>query len=373
MMQNVRSGDHLELIGETWYYRREVPRDVRHAFGVTKVRISLETKSRTVAKRLEKKPDAEFEEKLAAARGKRPDGLPRDPELRAKQLAGMLFTPALTNDPDLDSAILQIPQSDRSGVVREITTELQKLRSHMETPEFWLDFWRLHSSNNGNIKSIVPELVERFRSRAEERHTLDWAYEEWSKAKHRPQQTQDEARRYLDDFKRSAHVQGLAAVRRRHVTDWREELKREGALAPKSINHRLEIVSAILRVGWREAEIPAADLKNINVPEPATSDRTSWTNEEILEEMDLLAPQSWGAWLYIIGLTTGSRIGEPIAARKEWYDPLGFIRVPAEFTKMKKPHVIPIIELIRPSWRPMYPSSHPAITYSMRRDPRTQI
>jgi integrase len=89
--------------------------------------------------------------------------------------------------------------------------------------------------------------------------------------------------------------------------------------------------------------------------------------------MDLLAPQSWGAWLYIIGLTTGSRIGEPIAARKEWYDPLGFIRVPAEFTKMKKPHVIPIIELIRPSWRPMYPSSHPAITYSMRRDPRTQI
>ena len=40
-----------------------------------------------------------------------------------------------------------------------------------------------------------------------------------------------------------------------------EELKREGTLAPKSINHILEIVSAILRTGLREARIPATDVE----------------------------------------------------------------------------------------------------------------
>ena len=178
----------------------------------------------------------------------------------------------------------------------------------------------------------------------------------------RPAQTLDEARRYLEEFKKSAKVRSLAAVRRRHVTAWRDELKRDGALAPQGINHRLEIVTAILRMGWREAEMKAADLERINLPEPTTTERTTWTKDEMLSEMALLEPQSWSAWLYVIGLTTGSRIGEPVAARREWYDPLGFISVPAQFTKMKKPHVMPVIELIRPSLgRLTSPSSHPTI------------
>jgi hypothetical protein len=42
----------------------------------------------------------------------------------------------------------------------------------------------------------------------------------------------------------------------------REELKREGTLDPETINHILEIVSVILRTGWKEAEIPATDLED---------------------------------------------------------------------------------------------------------------
>jgi hypothetical protein len=68
-MQNVRSGDHLERIGETWYYRRVVPPDVRAAFGKGKVRFSLRTKSHTEAKRLEKQHDVDFETRLQQARG----------------------------------------------------------------------------------------------------------------------------------------------------------------------------------------------------------------------------------------------------------------------------------------------------------------
>jgi integrase len=51
--------------------------------------------------------------------------------------------------------------------------------------------------------------------------------------------------------------------------------------------------------------------------------------------------------VFVIALTTGTRLGEPVAAVKEWYDFAGCIRVPAEFTKMKKAHALPIINLIR--------------------------
>ena len=67
-MQSVRSGSHLELIGETWYYRRVVPPDARAGFGKSKVRFSLRTKSHTEAKRLEKDHDGAFEKTLRSRR-----------------------------------------------------------------------------------------------------------------------------------------------------------------------------------------------------------------------------------------------------------------------------------------------------------------
>ena len=194
------------------------------------------------------------------------------------------------------------------------------------------------------------DLVEQLKNyrQHEADPTIDWAYEKWLEARNRPQQTQDEARRYIDDFKKSAKARALTAVRRRHVTDWRSTLQAAGSLAPKSINHRLEIVGAILRHGWREAEITdAPDLKRINVPESDDGERTSWTPEEILTKLGALEPGSWAAWIFVILLTTGTRLGEPVAARKEWFDPLGFINVPARFTKQKKPHTMPIIRLLR--------------------------
>ena len=41
---------------------------------------------------------------------------------------------------------------------------------------------------------------------------------------------------------------------------------------PKSINQRVQLVTAILRTGWRDAEMSQPDLKAITVPEPDERD-----------------------------------------------------------------------------------------------------
>jgi hypothetical protein len=67
-MRRQRSGSHLLLRGEVWYYRRGVPKDVRAAFGCSEVVLSLGTSNETEAKRLEKQHDVEFERRLSKAR-----------------------------------------------------------------------------------------------------------------------------------------------------------------------------------------------------------------------------------------------------------------------------------------------------------------
>jgi hypothetical protein len=114
------------------------------------------------------------------------------------------------------------------------------------------------------------------------------------------------------------------------------ELGNARKLSNKSINHRLEIVSAILRTGWRDAEMPAPDLSKINLPENSGSSRGAWEKEELLKALGQLEPRSGQAWLFVIGLTTSTRLGETVAAIKKWYNRNGFIEVPAPYTKMKK-------------------------------------
>src|SRR3954468_11244241 len=64
-----RSGSHLVKRGEIYHYRRAVPKDVRAAFdGKSEVTRSLDTSNEAEARRLEKKLDVEFEERLHRAR-----------------------------------------------------------------------------------------------------------------------------------------------------------------------------------------------------------------------------------------------------------------------------------------------------------------
>lgn len=366
--RRVRSGRHITLVGNVWYYRRVVPANARWLFGVSKVKKSLHTSNENEALRLEKIEDVEFEEKLRQARQSRSDGRPTDDRERASVFALEILDRGETSPKQLSRALSRYPKEDRE-LVREVIERLgeDEDRSDDVVDQFWEEELRdllLRSADSAadwqQQRREIVALIEGHRTQSVAEHTLAWAYVQWKKSGNRPPQTEKDANDYLDDFQATAHVKTLTSVRRVHVTGWRDELKKRGTpeaatiehrearkLSPKSINHRLEIVSAILRGGWRDAEMPAPDLKKINLPEIGSSGRGAWDREELLKELRELERRSGPAWVFVIGLSTSTRLGEIVAARKAWYNRNGFIEVPPEYTKMKKPHVVPIIDLIR--------------------------
>jgi hypothetical protein len=354
-MTAVRGGSHLERIGATWYYHRVVPSDARAEFGKRVVRVSLKTANRFEAERLEKSHDVEFETRLKKARQTGPGGFPRDPKIRIERMVDEVLVSHVQEGMDIDTALTfsEIAGPDRTAVVQEIDRLAGVYDQHKDNfRQLMTDLQDviLSTEDWDRLRPEIVQLVRNHMANRDTEFTVDWAYSKWQAAKERPEQTQTEARRYLDNFKHTTNVQTLSGVRRRHVTDWRDKLKKDGKLAPKSINQRLELVAAILRTGWRDAELPPADLNRINVPEPVTSNRTSWGREEILKALCVLEPHSWAAWMFVIALTTGTRIGEPTAAMKDWYDPNGFLHLPRQYTKTRSARVLPIIDLIRPAF-----------------------
>lgn len=129
-MQSVRSGSHLELIGETWYYRRVVPPDARAAFGKRTVRVSLKTKSHTEAKRLEKSEDVKFQDTLDRVRQTKPDGPWGDPEVRRHAIAHKMlcksrpelaiYVAAFETDEQFEIAVSGLSQTDRTAVDQQL-------------------------------------------------------------------------------------------------------------------------------------------------------------------------------------------------------------------------------------------------------------
>lgn len=362
-MRQVRSGSHLRLIGNVWYYRRAVPPDLRDVFGVAEVKKSLDTSNRREAERLEKQHDIEFEEKLAEARRYRADGYPRDRADRVEQMAMEVLDAHVGEGVPLEKALRYVPDEDRAAVDQNINGAADSFDQREVDLELLVaDLKQVINSTDAwdQVRPGIVDAVKTYYGSLHVEHSLDWALGRWKKAATRPAQTEKDGDDYIDDFKACSHVRALAGVRRTHLLKWRDELQERGTpkaatpalqaarkLGEKTINHRLEIVSAILRTGWRDAEMALRpDLSKINLPEPE-NDRGSWKKEELLKALGLLEPRSGQAWLYVLGLTTSTRIGETIAARKEWYKPLGFVEIPAPYTKMKKPHVLPIIEMLR--------------------------
>lgn len=375
VLRRVRSGDHLTQIGDIWYYLRIVPPDVRDAFGKTKVKKSLHTSSHSEAKRLEKIEDVEFEEKLQRARHAGPDGLPRDQKARTEALVDRVY--AELNAPAhpeeelptrLEELIAKVPVKDRQAVIDHIEeAEDAGMAAWEKVDQFWEEELRdrLFASaldvDDWQVKrQEIVALIANQQKQAVSEHTLAWAYVQWKNGGSRPPQTEKDTSDYLDDFQSATHVRMLSAVRRSHLLYWRKllaargtpeaptiELRRARKLSNKTVNHHLELVSAVLRTGWRDAEMAAPDLSKINLAEESTGNRGAWSREELLKALGELEPNSGQAWLFVIGLTTSTRMGETCAMIKKWYNRNGFIEVPKQYTKMKKPHVVPIIEMIR--------------------------
>jgi len=179
--------------------------------------------------------------------------------------------------------------------------------------------------------------------------TLEWAYGRWLRGGGRTAESVDIGRRHFNAFIEFTKLTMLDQVRRSHLVAWRDSLIDKGELAVNSINQRLQLVSAILRAGWRDAEMAEQNLKAIILPNQDDNDRGSWNREEILTALRSLEPRSWSTWVYLIGLTTGVRIGEPMAARVDWFDPqTGMIEVrDRSYTKAHKLHCMPIIPCLR--------------------------
>lgn len=344
-----------------YYYRRVVPAEHRKFFGCWEVKFSLHTPDYGEAKRLEKRHDSEFEERLAAAiaianphafaeRVNSQILIDRGSVRGALGWTGALADSSLRGE-DAQAAInlvrkhlgrLQAHQDE----LRRLLTEIGEV---LPTTPLSADVWQ--QCREGILSIVryqVGKATEKPAADAAPAHTIDWAYDRWLLVRSRPPQTEKEAKDHLDAYVAHAKIALLSEVRRSHLVAWREALVKGGGLSSGSVNQRLTLVSAILRVGWREAEMPAPDLKMITLEDNDDSGRQAWSRDELLAAMRHLEPGSWAAWIFLIDLTTGVRLGEPMAAEVSWYDPAGFIHVrDRRKTKKRKLHCLPIIDCLR--------------------------
>lgn len=359
-MPRTRSGRHITKRGDVWYYRRIVPGEYRRAFGQTVVAKSLNTASETEAERLEKVEDVEFERRLRRAKDD------ANPGTRRARIAQDIIEKTPSHSM-AQWGVAYLPPEDREAVrpiidehygtldtrqqqIGQLAYEIEQALSRTPlAPDVWqrcrdgiLSVVRQHVANVTGAAPVAP---------SNGIHTLEWAFAQWKEGGQgdRATSTMSLARRHFDAFAKSSKLVMLADVRRSHVLTWRKELMDAGEHKPKSINQRLQLVTAILRTGWRDAEMSQPDLKAIMIPEPDDSGRGAWTREEILKVLNLLKPGSWQAWVYLIGLTTSTRLGEPVAARRSWWNSkTGFIELrDRRLAKADKEHAMPIIECLR--------------------------
>lgn len=187
--------------------------------------------------------------------------------------------------------------------------------------------------------------------------TLDWAFGIWEAQSPRPPQTVKEVRNHLDAFIAFSNVVLVEEARRKHLTDWRQELqnavlKNGTPMAAKTINQRLHNVMMILRVAWREMEIPGFNTTRIALGNDAKTQRQDWKDDEVLAVMRGIEPGSDLAVLFALGLVYGPRIGEfmsvvvdDISIRPD----LMWINLRAEYTKTRAERSIVVIDALRPA------------------------
>jgi hypothetical protein len=303
-MRRPRSGTHLIQRGEIWYYRRVVPKDVHAAFGCTEVVKSLDTTSKVEADCLEKHQDVEFEWRLRRSREE------ANPETRRALIASEIIDANPRSHAMAQWGLAYLPPEDREAVRALITPHYATLEGHQnEISQLVYDIGQVLPKTpldpqvwqrcRDSILSIVRQQTGIATQQPvviviDGLHTLDWAYDRWLRAKDgdRSPSTIKLARRHWDAFVDHSKLVMLGDVRRPHMVAWRDSLvaakKADGETKkykPKSINQRIQLVTAILRVGWRDAEMPQPDLTAITLPEPDDNKRGAWTRNEILKAL----------------------------------------------------------------------------------------
>ncbi len=329
-MPRPRSGSHIFQRGETWYYRRMVPGEYRAACGQVVVAKSLNTTSETEAERLEKEHDVEFERRLRRARdAANPQAVGTEIADRVRletnspnpfrhASAELAENTALTDEQrEAAEAIIWERLEQRLTGESQINILLSDVRKLL--PSTPLDPATWTRCRAGIVAVVGQHVATLIRAPSlpvtDGLHTLEWAFDRWLRAggDARGEDVIATTRRHWDTFFADCKLVMLAEIRRSHLLAWRDRLIDAGKHKPKSINQRIQLVTAVLRQGWRDAEMAQPDLKALTVPEPDDSGRGAWSRGDILRALNALEPQSWQAWVYLLGLTTAARLGEPVA------------------------------------------------------------
>ena len=251
---------------------RIVPAECRAAFGKVVVAKSLNTTSETEAERLEKEHDVDFERRLRRARDD------ANPNTRRARLAEDIIKANRLN-PTGQMALAYLPAEDREAVRAIVVPHYACLDAHRQEiaqlvyeieqalpqtaldPDIWqrcrigiLSVVRQHVANVTG--ALSPSAIDGI-------DTLEWAYQRWLRAggDDRGTDVVKLARRHFDAFVEHRKLVMLADVRRLHVLAWRDSVVDAGEHKAKSINQRVQPVAAILRQGWRDAEMPQPDLE----------------------------------------------------------------------------------------------------------------
>jgi integrase len=357
----IRTGDHIKPRGGVYHYRRVVPVEYRKAYGKSEETKTLETRVESKARLLEKVEDLKFEARIAEIRAA------RDPHAIAKKITedmrivdGARFTVGVGGVVFKRIRDAELSNNESQVVRREVLDYSDRLLEQQD--ELLILFREIGDIFN---RAVSPDILQRFRSGVVSlarsmvegasapavsdpgTHTLQWAWDSWVRAGGHTPGSVKQAKRHWRSFLAHSELAFLGDVRRRHIVAWRDTLIDSGEFAENSINQRLQLVTAILRTGWREAESLEPDLKKIKLA-VGDSARQPWTRDEILSALRVLKPHSWQAWLFVISLTTSVRLGELVAALREWWKPeRGFIETPKRATKKRKFHAIPLIECLR--------------------------
>jgi integrase len=373
----IRSGDHIRWRGGIAQYRRVVPPEYAKPYGKIEETKSLGTRDKAEARRLEKIEDLKFEARIAEIRAARnPHVVAQSFTDQMRVVDGARFVEGGVNLINGLTAANLSPRDENTAR----TIVLDHYADVLIQQDVLLDLFREVGAVFG--KRVEPEVLSRYRSAAVSLarsmvegaalatpitgpHTLTWSWSRWvaqGKAGEHTKGSEKQAERHWNSFLAHSELVFLGDVRRYHLVDWRDTLIGTGELADNSINQRLQLVFAILRTGWREAELPEPNLRKLKLKVGET-DRKPWTRDEVLRALSVLRPKTWQAWLFVIGLTTSVRLGEPVAAMVEWWKPdRGFVEIPKKATKKRKFHAIPLLEFLREPFD-KYVNSRPANGY----------
>jgi len=373
------SGQYVTLRGQTYYFHYNIPAALRSAFdGKRHIRRSLGTGDKSTALKAARPMVEAIEARIDAVRAEHsPEAVMYRLISETDDAAHEASKEVIWEDEkygierkvaaekvEIHGPQLAIALKRREVVKRDFHSKVRRLVNEMYwiTEPYWTiakdDDWynNLLSHFDTELNNVGDTIKSRFSG--ENLFTLDWAFNLWNGQETRPAQTVKEVKKHLEEFKGFSKTLLIEEVKRRHLTEWRSVLQQtvlrdNTTMAPKTVNQRLQNILVLLRVGWREMEVPGFDTARLLGGGEIKKPRREWSDEEIIRVMTGVEPGSDLALLLALGLVYGPRIGEFMSVRKDDLSirpDLMWIELRGEYTKTGVARSIVLVDALRPAF-----------------------